>query len=274
VVEVLRQPFGVRKAVRSESVGDPERLFEAAAAGAELDQESGRLVGGVAEVVERVLRRDRLLPCGQRASFAADHHLQRARDHLEVFGVGQVVVRCSPPAWGDLDLNEGALATGLLARFQEGRVVLLDRVVDPPRVLLSVRADCFSSHESRSPFGVVVVIPLNRQGPGRWLLPLAPRCPPRLWPRTLPPPAPLCPEPGGVRPRPSHRSPSWSCSLASLSRLLCSSSVLAFRADRFPCVLSVRILLCVRPHLVLYMPASAPMFVERVDRKSTRLNSS
>src|ERR687894_2231379 len=32
VVEVLRQPSGVREAVRSEAVGDPERLFEAAAA--------------------------------------------------------------------------------------------------------------------------------------------------------------------------------------------------------------------------------------------------
>src|ERR687894_21055 len=56
VVEVLRQPFGVRKAVRSEAVGDPERLFKAAAAGAELDQEPNRLVRGVVEVVQRVLR--------------------------------------------------------------------------------------------------------------------------------------------------------------------------------------------------------------------------
>jgi hypothetical protein len=79
--------------------------------------------------------------------FAADHHLQRARDHLEVFGVGQVVVGCSPPARGDLDLDEGVLATGLLARLQEGRVVLLDRVVDPPVVLLGFHFFYFFGHE-------------------------------------------------------------------------------------------------------------------------------
>src|SRR5918998_4384549 len=138
VVEVLRQPFGVRVAVRSEAVSYPERLFEAATARTELDQESGRMVGGVVEVVKRVLGRDRLLSRGQGAGFAADHHLQRARYHLEVFGVGQVVVGCGTPARGDLDLDKGVLATRLLARLQEGGVVLLDRVVDPPRILLSV----------------------------------------------------------------------------------------------------------------------------------------
>src|SRR5918998_4893619 len=97
VVEVLRQPFGVRVAVRSEAVSYPKRFLETAVARPEFDQESSRPVGGVVEVVQRVLRRDGLLSRGQGAGFSVDHHLQRARDHLEVFGVGQVVVRRRPP---------------------------------------------------------------------------------------------------------------------------------------------------------------------------------
>src|ERR671916_1364821 len=151
VVEVLRQPFGVRVAVRSEAVSYPERFLETAVARPEFDQESSRPAGGVVEVVQRVLRRDGLLSRGQGAGFAADHHLQRTRDHLEVLGVRQVVVRRRPPAGGDLDLDEGVLATRLLARLQEGGAVLLDRVVDPQLVLLRSHSVCSFSHEFRSP---------------------------------------------------------------------------------------------------------------------------
>ena len=57
---------------------------------------------------------------------------------------------CSPPARGDLDLDEGVLSAGLLARLQEGRVVLLDRVVDPPVVLLGFHFFTFLAMSSVS----------------------------------------------------------------------------------------------------------------------------
>src|SRR5918998_2801434 len=71
VVEVLRQPFGVRKAVRSEAVGDLEALLEAAVTGPERDEEPDRLVGGVVEAVQRAFWRNRLLALGQGTGFSA-----------------------------------------------------------------------------------------------------------------------------------------------------------------------------------------------------------
>src|SRR5918997_391175 len=149
VVEVLRQPAGVGETVRREAVGDLEALLEAAVTGPERDEEPDRLVGGVVEAVQRAFGRNRLLARGQDAGLATDHHLQRALQDLEVLGVGEVVVGRRAPAGGGLYLDKGAFPTRFLAGLQEGRVVLLDRVVDPApfgRGVLDFRFvfhDCF-----------------------------------------------------------------------------------------------------------------------------------
>jgi hypothetical protein len=74
---------------------------------------------------------DRLLPLMQRVRVLAEQHLQGAFDDLEVLVVGLVEVGTIPAAGGDLDLDEREPAPGLLARLEEGCVVLLDRVVVP-----------------------------------------------------------------------------------------------------------------------------------------------
>src|SRR5918997_1706699 len=149
VVEVLRQPAGFGETVRREAVGNLETLLEAAMTGPERDEEPDRLVRSVVEAVQRAFGRNRLLARGQDAGLATDHPLQRALHDLEVLGVGEVVVGRRAPAGGGLYLDKGAFATRLLAGLQEGRVVLLDRVVDPApfgRGVLDFRFvfhDCF-----------------------------------------------------------------------------------------------------------------------------------